>query len=171
MDFAHAGHFFKALQDNAEMQESDEFPGELETDVAAFIDPRTSQMGVRVICVEDSLEIDDSEIVRLDSSHEYDLIRMMLGIPEGSSEIGNQFPLNMHLHYLNGVSFEKGCYIGQELTQRTFHTGVIRRVALPFMIVSKPEDRNSNFEINAGNFMPIQHIDKNFDLEIKGEEI
>ena len=98
------------------MQESDEFPGELETDVAAFIDPRTTQMGVRVLCVEESLEIDDPVIKRLENSEEYDLIRQMLGIPEGSSELGNQFPLNMHLHYLNGVSFDKGCYIGQELT-------------------------------------------------------
>ena len=141
MDYAKEGHFFKSLQDSVEMHESDEFPGEFETDVAAFIDPRTSQMGVRVLCVEQSLEIDDPIIKRLDTSEEYDIIRQMLGIPESSSELGNQFPLNMHLHYLNGVSFDKGCYIGQELTQRTFHTGVIRRVALPFLIVSKEEDQ------------------------------
>ncbi|KAK6018578.1 glycine cleavage T-protein barrel domain protein [Ostertagia ostertagi] len=30
------------------------------------------------------------------------------------------------------VSLEKGCYIGQELTARTAHTGVIRRRILPF---------------------------------------
>ena len=52
MDYAKEGHFFKSLQDSVEMHESDEFPGEFETDVAAFIDPRTSQMGVRVLCVE-----------------------------------------------------------------------------------------------------------------------
>ena len=97
-------------------------------------------MGVRVLCVEDSLHIDDPEIKRLENSEEYDIIRQMLGIPESSKEMGNQFPLNMHMHYLNGVSFQKGCYLGQELTQRTFHTGVIRRVALPFLIVTKPED-------------------------------
>jgi folate-binding protein YgfZ len=124
------------------MHPSEEFPGEFETDVVAFIDPRTSQMGVRVLCVEDSLHIDDPEIKRIESSEEYDIIRQMLGIPEGSKELGNQFPLNMHMHYLNGVSFEKGCYIGQELTQRTFHTGMIRRVALPFLVVSKAEDIN-----------------------------
>ena len=73
---------------------------------------------------------------KLENSEEYDLVRTMLGIPESSKELSGQFPLNMHMHHLNGVSFDKGCYIGQELTQRTFHTGVIRRVALPFLIIS-----------------------------------
>jgi hypothetical protein len=56
---AKEGHFFKALQDEVQMHESEEFPGELETDVAAFLDPRTSAMGVRVLCVEESLELDE----------------------------------------------------------------------------------------------------------------
>jgi hypothetical protein len=38
------------LQDNVEMFPSDEFEGEMETDVAAFIDPRTPWMGVRILC-------------------------------------------------------------------------------------------------------------------------
>ena len=66
----------------------------------------------------------------------------MLGILESSRELGNQFPLNCHLHNLNGVSFDKGCYIGQELTQRTFHTGVIRRVAMPFALCSQGYEPN-----------------------------
>ena len=47
------------LQDNVEMHESEEFPGEFETDVAAFLDPRAQAMGVRVLCVEESLELDE----------------------------------------------------------------------------------------------------------------
>ena len=41
-----------------EMHESEEFPGEFETDVAAFLDPRSEAMGVRVLCVEESLELE-----------------------------------------------------------------------------------------------------------------
>lgn len=29
------------------------------------------------------------------------------------------------------VSFQKGCYVGQELTARTYHTGVIRKRLMP----------------------------------------
>ena len=59
MKQAQEGHFFKMLQDSVEMHPSEDFPGELETDVAAFLDPRTSMMGVRVLCAEQSLEVED----------------------------------------------------------------------------------------------------------------
>ena len=48
------GFFFKDLMDGVEMFESEEFPGTMETDVAAFVDPRTVAQGVRVLCAEDS---------------------------------------------------------------------------------------------------------------------
>ena len=32
---------------------------------------------------------------------------------------------------MHGVSFHKGCYLGQELTARTHHTGVIRKRIMP----------------------------------------
>jgi hypothetical protein len=38
------------------MFESEEFPGSFETDVAAFVDPRTNENGVRVLCTEESFE-------------------------------------------------------------------------------------------------------------------
>jgi folate-binding protein YgfZ len=71
-------------------------------------------MGVRLLCAEQSLELDGVE--KLEDPLEYNLLRQTLGIAESSRELGGQLPLNMHLHYLNGVSFDKGCYIGQELT-------------------------------------------------------
>ena len=91
---------------------------------------------------------------------------MILGLPEGGSEMGAQFPLNMNLHILGGVSFDKGCYIGQELTQRTFHTGVIRKIALPFALNS-----TSSIEINPADFNPLSMVDDKFDLDLKGELI
>lgn len=35
---------------------------------------------------------------------------------------------------MNGISFTKGCYIGQELTARTHHTGVIRKRLFPVQL-------------------------------------
>ena len=32
---------------------------------------------------------------------------------------------------MHGVSFQKGCYLGQELTARTHHTGIIRKRIMP----------------------------------------
>jgi folate-binding protein YgfZ len=148
--------------------EDPQFEGEMETDVAAFVDPRSYMMGVRVLCAEGSLELNDPSFQPQNDNLEYTLMRLMLGIPESSNEIGNQFPLNMLLHYINGVSFSKGCYIGQELTQRTFHTGVVRRILLPFLIMSKDDKLP---KVNSSNFIPIQNVDKNFDIDIVGELI
>ena len=57
----------------------------------------------------------------------------VLGIAEGVAQLGlgKVTPLEYNLDYLHGVSFHKGCYIGQELTARTHHTGVIRKRILP----------------------------------------
>ena len=52
------GHYFAELQDNVEMFESEEHPGVMETDVAAFVDPRTVAQGVRVLCAEESFSFD-----------------------------------------------------------------------------------------------------------------
>ncbi|GEQ67425.1 hypothetical protein JCM33374_g1090 [Metschnikowia sp. JCM 33374] len=40
-------------------------------------------------------------------------------------------PFEANLDYVNGLSLEKGCYVGQELTIRTFNGGVIRKRIVP----------------------------------------
>ena len=94
------------------MFESEEFPGFQETDVAAFVDPRTSFQGIRILCAAESFETVDDVKILTNPNKEYKTIRMALGIPEGKSEMGGQYPLNVGLHLLSGVSFDKGCYIG-----------------------------------------------------------
>ena len=94
------GHFFAELQDKVEMFESEEFPGLMETDVAAFVDPRTVAQGVRVLCAEESFnfegeggeEVDGFGAERTlltDPSQQYDFYRMCIGLLEGGKEMGN----------------------------------------------------------------------------------
>jgi len=63
------------LQDGVEMFPSEEFEGQMETDVAAFVDPRTPWMGVRILCNNESLELEDDSIKRLDDESEYEIFR------------------------------------------------------------------------------------------------
>ena len=44
-------------------------------------------------------------------------------------------PLEYNLVVLNAISFDKGCYVGQELVARTHHRGVIRKRLLPLKFV------------------------------------
>jgi folate-binding protein YgfZ len=63
-------------------------------------------------------------------------LRYPLGIPEGSADLppGGFLPLESGIDTMGGVSFAKGCYIGQELTARTKYTGVIRRRLCPVLL-------------------------------------
>ncbi|GMK56954.1 hypothetical protein CspeluHIS016_0307940 [Cutaneotrichosporon spelunceum] len=68
----------------------------------------------------------------LASSVEYDLRRMVLGVPEGSEIVpGTALPLESDMDIHGGVDVRKGCYLGQELTVRTYHTGATRKRILP----------------------------------------
>lgn len=75
---------------------------------------------------------------------EYDLHRMQLGVPDGPHEVIPEVALplesSMDIHgggelsasaQLTAVDFRKGCYLGQELTVRTYHTGATRKRILP----------------------------------------
>ncbi|KAI4728441.1 Aminomethyltransferase folate-binding domain-containing protein [Aureobasidium sp. EXF-10728] len=63
----------------------------------------------------------------------YKIRRYTAGVPEGQNEIPRDdvLPMNTNLDIMNGIDFKKGCYVGQELTIRTHHTGVVRRRILP----------------------------------------
>jgi folate-binding protein YgfZ len=63
---------------------------------------------------------------------------MRLGVAETAAELGGELPLECNLDGLAGVSFTKGCYIGQELTSRTHFRGVIRKRVMPFHMVTEP---------------------------------
>lgn len=88
-----------------------------------WIDPRVPDLGHRSVAVdyvdEPSLDV-------------YTAHRLDLGVPEGK-DFGQDetFALDADLEELHGVSFEKGCYVGQELTARMKHRGTARKKLLP----------------------------------------
>jgi folate-binding protein YgfZ len=62
--------------------------------------------------------------------------RLRLGVTEGVNELGSgeTLWLECNARELNGVSFEKGCYVGQENTARMHHRAKVNRrlVVAPF---------------------------------------
>lgn len=60
---------------------------------------------------------------------DYDILRVGLTVPDGSRdlEIDHTVLLEANFDELNGISWEKGCYLGQELTARTKYRGLVKR--------------------------------------------
>lgn len=63
------------------------------------------------------------------NSGTYELMRIENGIAEGGLdyELGDAFPHDVNLDQTGGVSFSKGCYVGQEVVSRMQHRGTARR--------------------------------------------
>jgi len=65
--------------------------------------------------------------------HAYDLHRLRLGLPDGTRdlELDKTLLLEAGFDELHGISWTKGCYLGQELTARTRYRGLLKRRLLP----------------------------------------
>ncbi|MBV9332266.1 MAG: folate-binding protein YgfZ [Alphaproteobacteria bacterium] len=88
----------------------------------AFDDPRLPALGRRAIGA--SAEMPSA----LAGAETYHVRRLELGVPEGE-DFGSDkmFALDADLDELHAISFEKGCYVGQELTARMKHRGTARK--------------------------------------------
>ena len=87
-----------------------------------FADPRLAALGPRSIGAV--AEMPDF----LGGASVYHAARLALGVPEGG-DFGSDkiFALDGGLDELNAVAFDKGCYVGQELTARMKHRGTARK--------------------------------------------
>ena len=96
----------------------------------AFIDPRHAALGVRGIVARAEAP---SSAVGSGVYHEH---RLAQGVPEGD-DFGSDriFALDAGLEELHAVDFDKGCYVGQELTARMKHRGTARKRLLPIETV------------------------------------
>jgi tRNA-modifying protein YgfZ len=103
----------------------------------AFVDPRLAALGVR--CILPRVDIRQAlECIGLaKTGHpEYDRFRLELGIPEGGRDLVPEKSILLEAGFdeLNGVDWQKGCYIGQELTARTKYRGLIKKRLMPVKV-------------------------------------
>ena len=91
-------------------------------DGIAFEDPRLPAMGWRVLAAANGAE----------AGADYETRRLQFGIPEFGKDYGSDdmFLLDVNYDALNGVSYKKGCFVGQEVTSRMKRKGEARRRAL-----------------------------------------
>ncbi|KAJ3572456.1 hypothetical protein NP233_g3064 [Leucocoprinus birnbaumii] len=110
------------------------------TQSEALMDRRAHGMGKRLLTRRGDKPT-EANSHESGSPSDYLLHRIALGVPEGSADIVpmSAFPMESNLDVMGALDFRKGCYVGQELTVRTYHTGVVRKRILP-VLLHKPGD-------------------------------
>ena len=88
-------------------------------------DPRLPEAGWRLIAKD--------PIPTNATAEDYDAHRLSLGLPDGSRDMEAEKSTLLEAGFdeLHGVSWSKGCYMGQELTARTKYRALIKRRLVP----------------------------------------
>jgi len=88
---------------------------------------------------------------------DYEAARLGLGLPDGSRdiEVDKRFILEANFAELGGVDFNKGCYVGQEMTARMTYRGSLKKRLLPVTLggaLPAPGDALLSGGKDAGHF-------------------
>lgn len=92
-------------------------------------DPRSPRLGWRALIERGALAG-----LTFAGREDYDAKRIAAGAPEGVVDFayGETFPHEANMDRLNGLDFEKGCFVGQEVVSRMKHRGGPRKRILRY---------------------------------------
>ena len=103
----------------------------------AYADPRLAEIGARAILpAEAGRAALAAAGIAPGEPGDYERARIDLGLPDGSRdlEIEKSILLESGFDELAGVDWDKGCYMGQELTARTHYRALIKKRLVPVRI-------------------------------------
>ncbi|MBO1075699.1 CAF17-like 4Fe-4S cluster assembly/insertion protein YgfZ [Roseomonas marmotae] len=91
-------------------------------------DPRHPEAGWRALLAE-PLPADATP-------EDYDRHRLSLGLPDGARDLESEKSVLLEAGFdeLDGISWSKGCYMGQELTARTKYRGLLKKRLFPVAV-------------------------------------
>lgn len=91
-------------------------------------DPRLAAAGFRLLT--------EVPLPETATPEDWDAHRLSLGLPEGSRDLETEKTVLLEAGFdeLGGISWTKGCYMGQELTARTRYRGLLKRRLVPVAI-------------------------------------
>lgn len=123
------------------------FGGDLPTDFIA--DPRVPGLGGRSLTGEPTTNA---------SEDDYNAHRLSLGVPDPAADAPSDrtYPIEANFDLLNGIDFQKGCYVGQETTSRMKRRGVIKTRMLPIAFDGPPPPFGTeilNGDLRAGEVL------------------
>src|SRR5215472_7917969 len=102
-----------------------------------FVDPRLAALGARAILPRNEARALFADAGIAEAGFDsYNRLRLSLGIPDGSRDLMLEKSILLEAGFdeLNGIDWQKGCYIGQELTARTKYRGLVKKRLMPVRI-------------------------------------
>jgi tRNA-modifying protein YgfZ len=99
-------------------------------DTIAFKDPRHTDLGTRILAeARFATDIASATNGVRSSAADYHAHRIELGVPEGGKDFAfaDIFPHDANYDIFNGVSFTKGCFVGQEIVARMQNKSLPRK--------------------------------------------
>jgi folate-binding protein YgfZ len=107
----------------------------------ALVDPRLAALGIRALLPAGEMRSALAALGLAEADFAaWDRLRLALGVPDGSRDLvpDRSLLLESGFDELNGIDWQKGCYIGQELTARTKYRGLVKRRLCPVRIDGPP---------------------------------
>ncbi len=103
----------------------------------AYVDPRLPELGARAVLPKAgaAAALEGAGLAPGSFVH-YDRLRIGLGVPDGSRdlEVERSPLLENGFDELGGIDWDKGCFMGQELTARTKYRALTKKRLLPVEI-------------------------------------
>jgi folate-binding protein YgfZ len=106
----------------------------------AYVDPRLAAMGARLMLPRATFAGALEAVGFAPASHaDYERLRLSLGVPDGSRDLGIEKALLIEAGFdeLNGIDWQKGCYVGQEMTARMKYRALAKKRLLPVAVEGK----------------------------------
>ncbi len=100
----------------------------------AFVDPRLGRLGARALLpAAGGADLLSGQGLAPAAPEALDRLRLDAGVPDGTrdAEVERSTLLEMNYDDLNAIAWDKGCYMGQELTARTRYRGLVKRRLMP----------------------------------------
>ncbi len=118
-----------------------------------FTDPRLPDLGARAVVPADGgweAAVAAMGFTATDPAA-YDELRLSLGVPDGSRDmpVERTIPLEANMDALNAIAWDKGCYMGQELTARTRYRALIKKRLFPVMVDGPLPDSGSPLTLDG----------------------
>lgn len=99
---------------------------------AGFVaDPRLPALGARAYGIAAETSATEAD---------FQLHRLALGVPDPAADtaVDRTYPIEADFDLLNGIDFQKGCFVGQETTSRMKRRGSIKNRMLPIAFEGPP---------------------------------